>query len=100
MDNVVDAFLEKDERVKVEERRAGMSGRFSTGILIVTPGRRTESFARGIIGIVVVAAKPMMWGVLLQASSTAPATKAGIIEGYDTKGNLRCSSSVWMLTQK
>jgi hypothetical protein len=60
MDSVVEAFLEKDERVKAEERRAGISGRFTTGTLIVMPGRRTESFARGIIGIVVVVAKPMM----------------------------------------
>jgi hypothetical protein len=63
MDSVVEAFLEKDERVKAEERRAGISGRFTTGTLMVIPGRRTESFARGIIGIVVVAAKPMTpWG--------------------------------------
>ena len=69
-DKVVDAFLEKDERVKAEERRAGMSGRFRTDILIVTPGKRTESFARGTIGIVVVAAKPMLRGVALRASGT------------------------------
>jgi hypothetical protein len=72
MDNVVDAFLEKDERVKAEERRAGMSGRFRTGILIVTLGRRTESFARGTIGMVAVAAKPMMRGAMQQASMTEP----------------------------
>jgi hypothetical protein len=65
----VDAFLEKDERVKAEERRAGMSGRFKTGTLIVTPGRRTESFARGTIGMVAVAAKPMLRGAMEQASS-------------------------------
>ena len=64
MDSVVEAFLEKDERVKAEERRAGISGRFTTGTLIVMPGRRTESFARGTIGIVVVAAKPMMPGAM------------------------------------
>lgn len=39
-----------------------MSGRFETGIRIVIPGRRTESFARGMIGMVAVAAKPMIFG--------------------------------------
>ena len=62
MDSVVAAFLEKEVRVKADERRAGISGRFTTGTLIVMPGRRTESFPRGIIGIVAVAAKPMMPG--------------------------------------
>lgn len=61
-DKVVDTFLEKEEWVKAEERRAGISGRFRTGTLIVTPGRRTESFARGTIGMVLVAAKPMLRG--------------------------------------
>jgi hypothetical protein len=69
MDSVVEAFLEKGERVKAEERRAGISGRFTTGTLIVMPGRRTESFARGMIGIVAVAAKPMMAGERMYAAS-------------------------------
>jgi hypothetical protein len=64
-DSVVEAFLEKGERVKADERRAGISGRFTTGTLIVMPGRRTESFASGIIGMVAVAAKPMMYEELL-----------------------------------
>ena len=68
MDSVVEAFLEKAERVKADERRAGISGRFTTGTLIVMPGRRTESFASGIIGMVAVAAKPMMPGAMYEAS--------------------------------
>jgi hypothetical protein len=70
MDSVVEAFLEKDDRVKAEERRAGMSGRFRTGTLMVTPGRRTESFARGTMGIVDVAAKPMLRDTTQQAAGT------------------------------
>jgi hypothetical protein len=68
MESVVEAFREKAERVKAEERRAGISGRFTTGTLIVIPGRRTESFARGIIGMVAVAAKPMMRVQMYEAS--------------------------------
>lgn len=58
---MAEAFLENDERVNADERRAGISCRFKTGIRRVTPGRRTESFARGTIGMVVVVAKPMMF---------------------------------------
>jgi len=65
MDKVVDAVLEKEERVKADERSAGMSGRFRTGTLVVTPGSRTESFARGTIGMAAVAAKPMVRGAIL-----------------------------------
>ncbi len=57
---MVEAFRENDERVKADERRAGISGRFDTGIRRVTPGRRTESFASGTIGMAAVAPKPMM----------------------------------------
>ena len=65
---MVDPFLENEERVNAEERRAGMSGRFDTGIRRVTPGRRTESLARGISGMVAVAAKPIMfWAVPFEA---------------------------------
>jgi hypothetical protein len=69
MDSVVEAFREKAERVKADERRAGISDRFTTGTLIVMPGRRTESFASGTIGMVVVAANPMMPGAMYEASS-------------------------------
>src|SRR5947209_4158417 len=67
-DSVVEAFREKAEWVKAEERRAGISGRFTTGTLIVMPGRRTESFARGIIGMVAVVTKPMMRVQMYEAS--------------------------------
>jgi hypothetical protein len=68
MDSVVEAFREKGECVKADERRAGISGRFTTGTLIVMPGRRTESFASGIIGMVAVVTKPMMPGAMYEAS--------------------------------
>jgi hypothetical protein len=83
MDSVVEAFLEKDERVKAEERRAGISGRFTTGTLIVMPGRRTESFARGTIGIVAVAAKPMTpWGQCTRRQVRTLRTCRGINNVY------------------